>query len=287
VFERPPAVVDRDAGPSIVATIAEHARAAGPSIVKWLAIAAALAVAIAGAWLGLPYLRSALTSFEKPAPVAASATRTPTPKTATAATGELHVTSNPAGAHVLLDGKDRGVTPLTLTGVGPGSHDVRLTSSSGSVRRTVTLDAGESVDVDESIFPGWVAVLAPFEVQVAENGHALRPDERDQILLAPGVHDLRLTNAALNYVTVQQVEVKPGATTPVRVTPPSSTLTVTSADASEVWLDGARIGVTPLTAAPAPLGTHEVVLKRTGAPDRRFTLTIGTTPVTLNADAGR
>jgi hypothetical protein len=199
----------------------------------------------------------------------------------------LRVKSTPAGARVLVDGKERGATPLTLTDLRPGVHDVTLTSSAGTVHRSVRVAANDTVDVDESIFPGWIKVLAPFDVEVNEDGRALRSDERDQILLPPGVHDLQLTNASLNYAFVQHVEVTPGATTTIRVTPPSSTLTVTAAEPSEVWLDGARIGATPLAAVAAPLGAHEVIVKRPDGGERRFTVTIGTNPFTLNADSQR
>jgi len=59
---------------------------------------------------------------------------------------------------------------------------------------------------------------------------------------------------------------------------------VTAAEAAEVWLDGARVGETPLNAAPVPLGTYELVVKRATGGERRFTVTIGAAPFTLNVD---
>ena len=284
VAEPPPAVEE---APSIAERIAEGARDAAPSIGRWLAIAAGIGVLGVGAWIGAPYARQALTSVSsltdrKPAEESAPVKKA----SANPTLGELHVTSTPDGAHVLVDGKDRGVTPLTVSDLKPGAHEVTIASSAGTIRRSVTLGAGEAADIDESIFPGFVAVLAPFDVEISENGHALSPDERGQFLLAPGVHDLRLANRALNYSTRQQVEVKPGATTPVRVTPPTSTLTVTSGEAAEVFLDGTKVGDTPLNAVSAPLGTHEIVVKRASG-EKRFTVTIGASPFTLNADSDR
>jgi hypothetical protein len=284
--------VERDHGPSMVARIAERARTVPPSVGRWLAVAGGGAALVAVAWAGGSYMWRALPAFAKrpavdtsaPAPRAATA---PQPTTARTATRELRVKSTPAGARVLVDGKERGVTPLTLTDLRPGAHEVTIASSAGTVHRSVTVAANETVDIDESIYPGWVAVLAPFDVQVSEDGRALQSDEREQFLLAPGTHDIRLANASLNYATVQHVEVTPGATTTVRLTPPSSTLTVTAAERSEVWLDGARIGDTPLNAAAAPLGAHEVIVKGPGGGERRFTVTIGTSPFTLNADSPR
>ena len=43
-----------------------------------------------------------------------------------ASSGSLVIESRPAGAKVFLDGRGVGVTPLTLSEVGVGSHVVRL-----------------------------------------------------------------------------------------------------------------------------------------------------------------
>jgi hypothetical protein len=199
-------------------------------------------------------------------------------------TGTLTVESTPPGATVTVDAKPRGVTPLTLSDLTVGRHEVVLESAAGTVHRTVKIAARETVELNESIFSGWLVVYAPFDVQIVEGGRVLQPDGRNQIMLAPGIHDLRLTNRALAYDAVQRVEVKPGEGTALRVTPPLSTLTVMSSDPAEVWLDGARIGDTPLNAAQVPLGAHEVLVKRTAGGERRFSVTIGATPFTLTVD---
>jgi hypothetical protein len=101
-------------------------------------------------------------------------------------------------------------------------------------------------------------------------------------MLPAGSHQLRLTNRALGYDAVRQVDVKPGETTPLQLAPEPSTLTVTAAEAAEVWLDGTRIGDAPVNAAPVPLGVHEVLVKRAAGGERRFTVTISAKPFTLN-----
>ena len=112
----------------------------------------------------------------------------------------------------------------------------------------------------------------------------LRADDHQQIMLPAGAHELRLGNRALGYDVVRQVDVKPGDVTNLQLTPDPSTLTVTAAEAAEVWLDGTRLGETPLNAAAVPLGVHEIVVKRAAGGERRFTVTIGARPFTLNID---
>jgi hypothetical protein len=173
------------------------------------------------------------------------------------------------------------VTPQSLADLTPGRHTIALNASAGNVQRVVTIAAGETAEIAEAIFSGWAAVYAPFDLTISEAGRVMRPDDRNQLMLSPGTHALRLTNQAVGFDETRQVDVKPGDTTILRLTP-SSTLTLTATDPSEVWLDGARIGETPLEAVPAALGTHELLVKRTAGGERRFTITVGVKPFTMN-----
>jgi PEGA domain len=252
------------------------------------AIAAALvAAAVVGgrwAWDALPAMPA------KPATPARTLAVEPklSNRPAATPTGVLHVRSTPPGARVVIDGRARGVTPLDLADLRAGRHEVALESDAGSVTRSVTVSANAAATIDEAIFSGFVTVFAPFDVTVTERGRVLRADDRQQMMLPPGPHDLRIANRTLGYELVRHVDVKPGEATTIQLTPDPSTLTVTASEAAEVWLDGTRIGETPLNAAPVPLGVHEIVVRRAAGGERRLTTTIGSKPVTLNVDfAGR
>lgn len=250
---------------------------------RWLPWLVAIAVLIAAAvFAGPSVLNKASALMTRAATVEE---RRPQPPAARKSTGALTITSTPAGAQVTVDGKARGVTPLELADVSPGRHEIALTSDSGSVHRTVTVSAGNTATVDEAIFSGWVAVYSPIEITISEGGRVLRPDDRNQVLLPPGAHQLRFSNKALGYDSAERVEVKPGEGTTVRLNPPSSTLSVTATEAAEVLVDGTRIGDAPLSGVPATLGTHEIVVRRAGGgAERRFTVTVGVAPFTLNVD---
>jgi hypothetical protein len=198
--------------------------------------------------------------------------------------GSLRVTSTPPGADVLVDGKARGVTPLTIADLSAGRHELALRSDAGTAHRTVTVNANETALVDEAIFSGFITIYSPFDLTVTENGRVLRADDRHQIMLPAGAHELRFTNRALAYETVRQVEVKPGEATNLQLTPDPSLLTVTATDAAEVWLDGARLGDTPLNGAPVPLGSHDILVRRAAGGERRFAVTIGAKPFTLHVE---
>ena len=252
---------------------------------RWLVrggiAAAVLAVAVVGGrylWSALPATTPARTAAVEPKPQAAAA------PAKGKGTGALRIGSTPPGAQVAVDGKPRGITPLTLTDLSAGSHEVVLQSDAGTVTRTVTVSANATAALDEAIFSGFVTVYSPFDVTVSENGKVLRADDRHQIMLPAGTHELRLVNRALGYEAVRKVDVKPGDATNLQITPDPSALTVTASDAAEVWLDGTRLGDTPMNGMAVPMGAHEIVVKRSAGGERRFNVTIGAKPFTLNVD---
>jgi hypothetical protein len=205
-----------------------------------------------------------------------------TPKT----TGRLQVNSEPAGARVLIDNVARGVTPLKLDDLALGAHTVVLESGAGSVRRNVTIKADESATLSETIYAGWLKVFSPFELTITEGTRSLRLDDRYQVMLSPGTHELHFQNRALGYQETRRVEVQPGITTPLSIVAPRSTLTLTTSAPAEVLIDGVSAGHTPLTAFAIDLGTRDVQLK-SAAGDRRFSVAVTVKPVVLDVDLSK
>jgi hypothetical protein len=199
-------------------------------------------------------------------------------------TGRLQVTSVPPGARVTIDRRARGVTPLTVDDLPVGSHDVVIEGADGSVRQTVDIRADRTAEVSQSIYSGWVHVSSPIEIAITEGTRGIHLDERNQVLLSSGVHELTFESRALGYRDTRRVEVIPGAITPVSIVPPASALTVTATLPAEVLVDGERVGETPLTRRPVNLGTREVVVKSASGVERRFTITVTASPVRLDVD---
>jgi hypothetical protein len=172
----------------------------------------------------------------------------------------------------MLDGKPAGETPVTLNATA-GRHVLTFLSSSGSVKRTVRVVAGKSVSLEVPIFSGWVSILAPFVVDVQEEGNSLGTTEQGRIMLAPGHHRLALTNGGLGYHAEEEVEVKAGEVSTVRVNP-SGVMNFNAIPWAEVWSDGSKIGDTPIANHPLPLGSHEFVFKHPQFGERKVTATI-------------
>jgi hypothetical protein len=200
------------------------------------------------------------------------------------ATGGLRLVSDPVGAHVLIDGADRGVTPLTVGDLPVGPHAVVLQGPGGVVQRSVTIEENQTAQISEGIFAGFVAVLSPFDVSVAADGHPLRLDDRNQAMLSPGTHEIRIASRALGYQDTQQVRVEPGKTTVYNVVPPQSAISVSATEPADVWIDGASVGQAPLVGLPVDLGLREVLVKSAAGETRRFTITVTVKPVDLAVD---
>jgi hypothetical protein len=202
---------------------------------------------------------------------------------ATPPTGGLQVESDPTAARVLVDGKLRGATPLTVDGLSPGTHGVVIESTAGTVRRQLTIEANQTAQVTVSIFSGSLAVFAPFDVEVTEGNREVRLDDRGRAALAPGTHTLRFRNRTLGYNEVRPVEIAPGETTTLNLLP-QTTISVTSTEPAVVSIDGASAGNTPLVKERINLGTRIVIVKTANGTERRFTVTATAKPVQLDVD---
>ena len=205
---------------------------------------------------------------------------------ATRKTGRLSVTSTPEGATVTVDGRERGVTPLMLNDLSSGRHAVTLESAGGTVQRSVDVKAGQTATLEASIYPGWLALFAPIELEIRTRGRVLQFDERHQTLLPPGRYELTVLSHALGYRDSRVVDVRPGEVTRLSIEPPRTTLTVVATAPAQVWLDGTHIGAAPVVDVPIELGTHQIVVRHPTAGEERRTIAATSAPVRVQIDFG-
>jgi hypothetical protein len=189
-------------------------------------------------------------------------------------TGGIEVVTNAPGARVLVDGKARGQTPLTLTDLSPGRHTVVVQGPSGSVRRTVTVAAGKVAKLELEIYSGFLAVSSPIELQVIAKNGILGTAGEGPLMLPAGKHTVDLVNEALGYRASYTIEIKPGEEERLMVRP-TGTVNINAIPWAEVFVDGTRLGETPLANAQVPLGTREILFKHPEHGERKMTMTIG------------
>ncbi len=194
------------------------------------------------------------------------------------ALGRLSIQSSPVGATVLLDGQPRGVTPLELPDVSAGQHELVLDLKGQRVRQTVSVATGITTTIDLPIaaappieaagmFPaaapttGAVLVKAPFEMQVFEGDTLLgltrqppdvgtgaaqpRSGQRDAVVPLGGQRRDR------------RRQDQPRARSCCR----KGTAHLNATPWAEVWVDGEKVGDTPLGNLALTIGPHEIVFK--------------------------
>jgi hypothetical protein len=248
--------------------------------IPWRLAAAALVLIIVGVVAGRAYLPGRRTGVEKPAAVQTAPVKT----VEASKVGTFVLTTQPAGARVLLDGKAVGESPLTLADLPPGKHSLTLVTSAGSVKKVIRIEAGKTTTLEIPIYSGWIVVFAPVTLEIAENGRAIGTSDQGRLMLSPGLHQLTLTNRQLGYKGVQIVDIEPGEEKSINIQP-TGALNVNAVPWAEVWMAGKKVGETPIAGLQVPIGTHEIVFKNPQFPERRVTVTItGATPTAAAVD---
>ena len=211
----------------------------------------------------------------------------------TPTTGRLQVQSEPAGAKVTVDGTPRGVAPLTVSDLTPGDHEVILQSDLGSTRHVVTVQAGATASLLAPIagaaasgpVSGWLAVRAPFTVEIREQGRLLGTTDTDRIMMAAGRHDVELVNESLGYRAVRSIQVPPGKVAPLSLDLPNGVVNLNAMPWAEVWIDGHRVGETPIGNLGVTIGPHEIVFKHPQYGEKRHAISVTlSSPVRLSVD---
>jgi hypothetical protein len=218
---------------------------------------------------------------------AASASAAPAAGSVVANIGRLEIDTQPAGARILLDGKPAGESPVALDGIAAGRHTVTFVTSSGSVKRAVRIEAGRTTKLDVPIFSGWVGIYAPFVLDVVEGGHVIGTTEEPRILLSPGKHELTLVNRELGYSSAQTVEIEPGEVKSISIDPRGH-VNLNATPWAEVWIDGRKVGDTPIANLQLPLGVREVTFRHPQFGERRATVTVkGNAPAAISIDMSK
>jgi len=230
------------------------------------------AVAICGLLAGAIAMWAVLADRPAPAPEPI----TPPPPS----DGVLDVISEPPGAVVHVDGEPHGVTPLSVS-LAAGPHLVVVQHEASVEEAVVDIDAGGRVsrqvtwvEVPAPVPPpapgGWLLVSSPVPTRVVLANQTIGTDALDRVLLPSGTHVLQFVSEAYGFRQTRTVEVRPGEATPVRISVPEAPININAEPWAEVFINGDRIGDTPLANIMRPLGDYEVVLRHPLFGERRL-----------------
>jgi hypothetical protein len=206
----------------------------------------------------------------------------PAPPAVTSSTGTLQVTSEPTRGSLVVDGVTRGVTPLTLPDLAAGPHSLAVRFPTATVEQRVDVAQGATTSLHIVAPPpstpnaGWLSVDVASPLQIFEQDRLVGTTNIGRLLLSPGVHVLDFVSDELGFRAQRTITVKPGAATDVRLELPSVTLSVNAQPWAEVFVDGERVGETPIGTLSRPIGRHEVVLRHPDFGERRQTITLTT-----------
>ena len=206
--------------------------------------------------------------------------------------GRLQVRTEPAGALVTIDALPRGNSPVTVSNLDPGEHTVVLSSDAGTVTQSVTIEAGVTASLNVPIVArevspqsGWISVTSPVDVQLFEGGRLLGSSQTDRIMVPSGAHQIELVNDTLGFRLTRSVQVAPGKVAAVPVKLPMGSVAINAIPWAEVWIDGNKIGETPIGNQPATIGNHEIVFRNPELGEKTQTVTVTlTTPARLSVD---
>ena len=210
----------------------------------------------------------------------------------------LVIESEPAGVLIRVDGTAIGPAPVRLS-VPAGRRSVQLTHD--GVERGVTLlvAPGETLRQSFAFLPaepaaavvpppqpaqgavrsaptgalsGWITVDVPAPLRIFENGQLVGSTEVERLMLPVGEHVLELRSDELRFSTQQTVRVTAGTTTPVLVQLPTAPISINARPWGDVWVDGERVGDTPIGNLMRPIGRHQIVVRHPQLGERRATI---------------
>jgi hypothetical protein len=121
---------------------------------------------------------------------------------------------------------------------------------------------------------GWVSMKTPVPMQVFEEGRLVGTTDIDRIMLPVGTHRLEVVSEALGYRSRQEVAIRAGQTSTLRLDLPTGVLAVNAQPWAEVWVDGERVGETPIGNLTRPIGPHEVVFRHPDLGERKATVVV-------------
>lgn len=218
------------------------------------------------------------------------------------ALGRLSIQSSPGGATVLLDGQPRGITPVDLPDVSAGEHELVLDLGGQRVRQAVTVAAGTTTTVNVPVTAppiqaaglvppvpttGALLVDVPFEMQVFENGTLIGVTGR-RLPLDPGPHVVEIVSETLAFRATRRIEIVAGRTSRVPVALPKGTVHLNATPWAEVWIDGEKVGETPIGNLPLTIGPHEIVFRHPELGEQAHAATVtAAAPVRLSVDLTR
>lgn len=212
-------------------------------------------------------------------------TLNPEPSPTESEYGSIHISTSPSGARIHLDDQYRGLSPITLSGLRPGSYSIDAEMDSyETAKTTVTVSAGKTQNIYlKLVSPGSVSVESkPTDAYVYVNGNNVGKTPYVVTGLSSGNHEFMVTmNGYYNWkktVNVIEGQQKMLYATLQPIDQVQSVLVTSTPPGASIYLDGSYQGET-MEGQAFPIrdvspGIHSLVLELEGYPDYRTSVTV-------------
>jgi len=176
--------------------------------------------------------------------------------------GDISISTTPSGARIHLDDVNKGVTPVIIKDVLPGSHAIKLTFN-GYDDWTTIIDVVEGSTNTISVTLNKTAIYftsTPSGAYIYLDNSRIGTTPFTKTNLLPGSHIIKLTsNDYDDWITT--VNVVEGSTTTISATLNKTAIYFTSTPSGAyIYLDNYQIGTTPFTKTKLLSGSHTVKL---------------------------
>ena len=168
-----------------------------------------------------------------------------------------------------------GPSPAAPATATPAAATSGVARGAGSVpARSDAAVAPPVPAVDKSMLAGTVTVSAPVPMQILSRGRLVGTTEAESFMLPVGTHELEFVNQTVGFRARRTVTVQAGKTSPVKLDAPSGTVSINAVPWAEVWMDGRRIGETPIGNLSAPIGARELVFRHPDFGERKASIMV-------------
>ena len=121
---------------------------------------------------------------------------------------------------------------------------------------------------------GFITIQSPIVLRIVKNGDFIGTSEDGKLSLPAGPQIIGLENESVGFRDVRTVEVVGGKVTPVAVTLPNGAISINARPWAEVFVDGQRLGETPVSQFSLPVGIHEITFRHPDHDERKVSVMV-------------
>jgi hypothetical protein len=174
----------------------------------------------------------------------------------------------PSGAAAAVPAGTSGCEPAPMNPTAVVSSAPRASSPTAKVSPPAAPAASPA------LVAGMLSVTAPVPLRVYLKGRLVGTTEAESTMLPQGTHEIEFVNEGVGFRARRTVSIKPGATSSVKLDAPPGTMHINAVPWADVWIDGERIGETPIGNLQARIGSREVVFRHPELGERRTTVMV-------------